>query len=210
MSSTPLPPSPDLLLSGLQQGINRLLVLDPDSRAAMAELGGKTIAIEVTRPAWQVFVVPGEQGIALTRERPKQVDVAISGRPDALLGMVLGSQNARSQGHVEIRGDIHLAQRLQQILKSLDVDWEEWIAGYTGDMVAHRLGHLGRELRRHLDAAGRSLALQFSEYLHYEQRLLPLRDEIDQFIEEVDGLRDDVERMSQRLERLERFRGGRS
>lgn len=209
MRTTAFRPSA-LLLTSLQAGINRLLAFDTGARSALAQLAGKVIAIEITQPPYQVFLLPGSDYLELTAARPGHVDVSIRGRPAALLGMVIGKQDARSQGHVEIRGDIHLAQRFQQIMQALDVDWEEFISMYAGDMAAHHIGRLGRDAGRYFMTARQSLITQFTEYLRYEQNMLPLRHEIDHFIEAVDGLRDDVERVQQRLQQLEQQRGGQS
>ena len=200
----------ELILSGLQSGINRLLAYDAECLAALAQLEGRIIAIEVTSPDIQVYLQPERQGLILNREQPGPVDVSIRGRPAALLAMVMRREESRSQGHVEIRGDIHLAQRLQQIMRRLDVDWEEFISTYTSDMAAHHIGRISRDLGRYFNTAGRSLVTQFVEYLHYEQNMLPLRPEVDHFVDEVDSLRDDVERIQQRLKRFERQRSGRA
>lgn len=209
MQRTITPPS-EFLLTGMQAGINRVLSYDIETRGALAQLEGKIIALEITGPGIRVYLQPEHMGVILSREQPGPVDVSICGRPAALLGMVMRRDESRSQGHVEIRGDIHLAQRLQQIMQSLDIDWEEFVATYTGDMAAHHIGRIGRGMGRYLNMVGRRLAVQFSEYVHYEQNMLPLRAEIDQFINEVDSLRDDVERLQQRLKRVERQRGGQS
>lgn len=196
------------VLERIEQAINHVLHYDPDSRAALAELAGRVIAVEVSEPALQLYLLPGADGLQISNTAPGDVDVTIAGRPLALLGMV--TRRDASQGHVEIRGDIHLAQRLQQILRQLDIDWEEMLAQRLGDVAAHRLGHLGRRLRQRLQILAGSLHDQFSDYLQHEQRFLPLRHEIDEFSEAVDELRDAVERAEQRLVRLERRRGGRS
>lgn len=206
MRRTPLQPSV-LLLSGLQSSANRLLAYDSETLAALAQLEGKVIAIEITQPAWWLYLLPGSHGITLEALAPERVDVSIAGRPGALLGMVIGDQDAGSQGHVEIRGDIHLAQQVQRIMKAADVDWEELLSAYLGDMAAHHLGRIGREMGRSMNAAGRSFANQFVEYMRYEQTMLPPRREVERFIEAIDTLRDDVERARQRLARLEQQRG---
>lgn len=195
------PRSVSFMLEQLQQGLNRMLAYDPQTESALAALEGRVIAVEIREPDLQLFLLPGSQGLRLSTSPPPQVDVTISGRPLALLGM-LGRREA-SQGQVEIRGDIYLAQRLQAILRQVDIDWDEFLARYVGDTAAHRLGRFGRNLHRHLQAAGLTLHSQISEYLLYEQRVLPMREEIDTFSQSVDRLRDDVERTEQRLRRLQ-------
>lgn len=200
--------SSGFLLSALQSGINHLLNYDPDTRSELRRLEGRVIAVEVTQPTLQLFILPDPAGLQLTTTRPLRVDVTISGHASALIGMITRRDRPNtSQGHVEIRGDVHLAQRVQHVLKSVNIDWEEFISRYAGDMAAHRIGRLSRDMRGYISSAGRTLASQFSEYLIYEQDMLPVRHEVERFVEEVDTLRDDVERTQLRLKRLEQQRG---
>lgn len=196
------------LLGGLQSALNAALRHDPETLAALAELQGRVIAIEVKPPGFRLFVLPHGNGLKLTLTEPEAVNVTVSGHAGALLGMLApGSGSPASQGHVEVRGDIHLAQHMQAVLRRVDIDWEEWLARYIGDTPARKLGRLGRDLQRYLLATGRGLAMDVSDYLRYEKRLLPVHDEIETFVHDVNRLRDDVERARQRLQRLERRQG---
>ena len=52
-----------------------------------------------------------------------------------------------------------------------------------------------------------NLSLDLKEYLQEEARLLPSRYEIEEFLDQADTLRDDVERLAARVERLSRRSG---
>jgi ubiquinone biosynthesis protein UbiJ len=59
--------------------------------------------------------------------------------------------------------------------------------------------------------AGRSrniAAENLREYLQEEAAVVPSRQELDDFLAAVDTVRDDVERLAARVERLERHRQG--
>lgn len=194
------------LLTAGENALGRVLAHDPDTQAALAELAGRVFAIEITEPSWRFYVLPRADGLGLIVTQPERIDVTISGRPAALLGMLARRQS--SQGHVELRGDIHLAQRLQTILRELDVDWDDFLSRYVGDVAAHRIGRIGRRVSGVLLQGGRRLTEQLDDYIRYEQQLLPPRAEVDEFMQSVDELRDDVERLQQRLQRLQRRRHG--
>ena len=46
--------------------------------------------------------------------------------------------------------------------------------------------------------------MDISEYLRYEKEALLDKSEVDEFNQAVDNIRDDVERLQKRLERLEK------
>lgn len=188
----------------LQRSLNQILDYDPDTRAELGKLEGRVIAIEISEPSVDCYLLPGSDGLRLVFERPPRVDVTITGRPLALLGMLTRRETA--QGHVEIRGDIHLAQRFQQIMQQLDIDWEEFLAGHIGDVAAHQLGRVGRGLQHRLRTIGVTLRRQVDDYMQYEQQRLPLRHELDDFSHAVDELRDALARAEQRLQRVQKTR----
>ena len=96
-----------------------------------------------------------------------------------------------------------MAQQVRRFFRDLDVDWEEGLATYLGDAPAHQIGRLVRGVRgwfaESRDAAGRNLA----EYLTEERRDLPPRAELDAFLDDVDRLRSDADRLAARVTLLE-------
>jgi ubiquinone biosynthesis protein UbiJ len=123
----------------------------------------------------------------------------------------LGSEHRRSDqlfsGAVEIQGDSELGHRFGNLLGELDIDWEEHLSKLTGDLLAHQTGNLVRGVGAWGHAARASLAQDLPEYLQEELRLLPSRIEVEEFLAEVDHLRDDAERLEQRIRRLTAGRG---
>lgn len=193
-----------ILLTGVESTFNALLQYDPDTRAALAELAGRSICIEITGLDQTIHVLPVSEGLRFSRTGPDMPDVIVRGYATALLGMLRSDTNKGNRaGQVEIKGDIHLAQRLQSILRDMSIDWDEFMARYLGDTAAHKLGRYGRSLREYMGESFSALGMDISEYLRYEVRWLPARIEVDGFLQDVDRIRDDVERIQQRLRRLE-------
>ena len=120
------------------------------------------------------------------------------------------SEGARQlfSGNVRIEGDDQTAHRFSEALGGLDIDWEEQLSHITGDIAAHEIGRGLRALAREGKRIGRSSGDNLSEYLTEEARLLPHRFEVDDFLSEVDALRDDVERLAARITLLEQKRRG--
>lgn len=194
--------------AGLETALNAALRLDPDSLAQLREFAGKVIALELRGPDLTLYLVPASDGISLYLHYGAEPDTVLSGTPAGLLQLAFGdASRTLFAGDVQIHGDVATGQRFKRLLDQLDIDWEEGLARYTGDITAHQLGNLlraGARLgRQALAALGRDTA----EYLQQESQAVARRDEIEQFIRDVDTLRDDVARLEARVSRLRRDRG---
>ncbi|GGB98277.1 sterol-binding protein [Marinobacterium zhoushanense] len=190
------------LVAVAEQSLNRILAQDPVTLDRLGELGGKVVAIEASLPAFTLYLLPHSEGIDLLGQFAGEPDVTLSG--DALsLGRlpIAGNEVLFGRG-VELRGDAALAHRLQNILADTRIDWEAWLGNLLGDTAGHEAARLLRALGGYGRDSARSLVLNTQEYLQEEARLLPTRVEIDIYLDEVDELRDAVDRLEARINRL--------
>lgn len=197
----------DLALEGLQQTINGLLAMDPAALAALAELHGRTIRVEIGGAGLALNFVPGRDGRLQVLGRIEgEPDCTLSGSPLDLMRAGDPEQGAGKlfAGRVRMHGDQATAQTFGAALGGLDIDWEEQLSRLIGDIAAHEVGRAARaatrEVRRVRDASTDTL----SDYLTEESRLLPHRFEVEAFLGDVDTLRDDVARLEARVDLLER------
>jgi len=182
--------------------LNRVLAMDEEACVALAALEGRTLAVDLTdTPCYLVFTIT-DAGIELNEETPARADVTVTGTPGAFIGFARGG-NGGIAGRVDIVGDVGVAQEIQTILRNLDLDWEESLSDWIGDSLARKAGNLARDTARFLSQSGRTLEMDASEYLRYEKEILPDRSEIEEFSAAVDTLRNDVERLKIRINRLQ-------
>jgi ubiquinone biosynthesis protein UbiJ len=73
-----------------------------------------------------------------------------------------------------------------------------------GDLPAHALGRAAQAAAAWLKRAAGALRMNTAEYLQEESRVLPAPLEAQAYYDDVERLRDDVERAAVRLARLER------
>ena len=192
---------PASVLRFLEQAANRLLEMDSGRQALLAPIAGKAIAIEFLTLQSRIVVLPNSDGLALAAAHDGAVDVTIRGAPGDMLAYLAGD-SAAAGGGLEIAGDVAAAERLQSVMKKLDPDWEEALSQWVGDTGARKLGNLLRASLGWTRAAARSTLGDFEEYLRYEGRAVPEPEEVGRFVEAVDRLRDDVQRLQARLDRL--------
>jgi ubiquinone biosynthesis protein UbiJ len=148
-----------------------------------------------------LHVVPETDRLRLFADYDTAADCLVRATPAALLGMALAKNREDEvfQGAVSIEGDNGLAQALGQVFNGLDVDWEEQLAKLVGDAAARRIGDQAREARRWGQRTGSALNEDLRDYLIEEGRVLPSELEMKAFLDGVDRLRDDVERLEARL-----------
>lgn len=186
----------------VEQALNAALAYDPDTRAALGRMAGRVIAFELVGPAVTVYLLAEPPALRLSTEPPAPPEVSLRGTPLALLELARSPEPHAAGGQVEITGDLRLARQLETALAGVDIDWEEMLAQRLGDTPARKLGNLARGLAGWARGARRSLEMNLGEYLRYETRVVVEREELDGFLAGIDRLRDDADRLEQRLARL--------
>jgi ubiquinone biosynthesis protein UbiJ len=197
-----------VLLSMAQAALDRALALDPEAGAILAPLTGKRIAVQV------LGAMPAQLTVEFCAERillvntPAQVtgdaDVSICGSARALLMLARGNEQLPSTAQVSVHGELALLQQARSAVVRLRPDFDEPLARLFGDELAYPLS---RGLRR-LASMARRTASEFGadvqEFLSEESGLLVARDEVQDFGDEVDRLRDALERLDKRVLRAAR------
>ncbi|WP_303906811.1 ubiquinone biosynthesis accessory factor UbiJ [Thiohalomonas denitrificans] len=194
---------PMAALAGLEQAMNAIIALDPDTQRRLSRLEGRVVAIELRGTGLSLFAVPGKAGLRLMGHHDKP-DATLRGSPLALLRMgVGGDTQGLFAGDVQIEGDVEIGQRFKHILDAMEIDWEEHLSSLTGDIIAHQVGNVFRSLASWRQTASDTLVRDTGEYIQEELQMLPGRGEVDHFMDEVDTLRTDVDRLEARIRRLQ-------
>lgn len=192
-------------LKTLEKLINAYLNLDPQSQAQLQPLIGKQCLIEITNITTIFYLCFEKNGICIhTESLEQEPDLIVRGSMSALWRLFQSTPNT-FQLHlrdVKIVGDLHLAQSIKLFFQSIDIDWEEQLSRLTGDVIAHEFFRGVSAFGQWQRKARENFKLNLTEYLQEEVGYFPLNEEIKTFIQEVDILRDDIERLEIRIERL--------
>ena len=188
----------------LEAVLNQTIRLDPDALTRLRSLHGRIIKLEPIGLGLSFLLVPDPMGIQVFSELEAEPDCVLRGTPLDLARMRSSRDSADQlfKGAVAIEGDSGVAHQFGEFLSSLDIDWEEQLSHLTGDVIAHEIGNLARGAIQWGNKLGHTLGLNLQEYLQEEIRLIPSRYEIEPFLTEVDHLRDDVERLAARVDRI--------
>ena len=191
----------------LEAALDRALALDPDTRASLRALDGRRVALAIESPPLALQVtVEGE------RLRVGPVDAA--SEPDLGIRATLGGlvsqlpffkrDDAPPVGRVRVSGDADLARRLQRLAERFDPDWQQPFTRVFGDVLGVQVAKAFAAALREAKSAGAGFAGSAAEFLTEESRDVVAKDELHAFYDDVDAVRDDVERLAVRVQRLHR------
>ena len=105
--------------------------------------------------------------------------------------------------HADYSGDPALLATLDRVFRQLDWDVEADLAPVVGDIAAHRLHGLGRDVLASLGQTFSALGHNAGEYVVEEAGLMARGVDVARFNRNVDALADDVARLDARLRLLE-------
>ncbi|MGO3005366.1 MAG: ubiquinone biosynthesis accessory factor UbiJ, partial [Halomonas sp.] len=127
--------------------------------------------------------------------------------PETLSEWISGASIERLMfdGKLAVRGHIHLLEATRELLFDLDIDWENELARWLGDMPAHSLAEGLRRMARWGLRAKDELVQDVSEYVFEEARLLPGRQQRNVLREHLTELEVATDRLEARFKRLERL-----
>jgi ubiquinone biosynthesis protein UbiJ len=201
----------DQLASRFETLLNYYLRLDPETNNRMSALSGKIIAIDIflgplnePAPHITLYFLPENQGCQVTTNNPGEPDVMIRGTPLSLMGQLQEGSRGGVMNDIDVAGDLALGKAFQDIVHGVHIDWEEQLAHWLGDLPAHQMGNGLRQLQAWTSHSLQKLAHNSSEYLHYEANHLPTPRALNEFIDAVDKIYTDTERLQARIQRLQR------
>ena len=195
---------PQIITATFETAFNQYLSLDPDILHKFSNMEGKVIAIDILGLNQSLYLFPGEDGMMIMSDFDGDADTRLAGTPIALakLSALKNAAPVLFSGEVVISGDMRLGSQFKKILSQINIDWEEILSQYTGDMVAHKAGNMVRDFAEWFQRGKHSMYTDAGEYLTEESLLSPSKPEINRFINNVDKLREDVDRLQAKIDNL--------
>ncbi|MDN7133872.1 SCP2 sterol-binding domain-containing protein [Halomonas sp. MC140] len=202
--------TPTLLLAGCERTLNALLARDPAAPGRLAKLAGSRLLVRFEQPHLAVVIHYHHAGVDLLRgddTEEADVNAVVELTPETLSEWISGASIERLMfdGKLAVRGHIHLLEATRELLFDLDIDWENELAHWLGDMPAHSLAEGLRRMARWGLRAKDELIQDVSEYVFEEARLLPGRQQRNVLREHLTELEVATDRLDARFKRLERL-----
>lgn len=179
--------------------INHLLAQSPKDLQKLAQHRGKIALIDAgIAIRLQVddlgYVINAEEGL------PAQVTIKIK---PANIPLVLGNME-QATSYVTIEGDADFANVISQLTQNLRWDAEDDLSKIVGDLPAVKIVSGVQKVTTSAKATAKKLAENTAEFLTEEKQVLVNPAMVNAFSKDVVKLRDDIERLTKRIERLEK------
>jgi ubiquinone biosynthesis protein UbiJ len=195
------PQMPDMLDQIASQAtvtlLNHLIGRETWARDELAPFAGRCARIEAFPFVLLLGVAPGGRFEVGSGE--PSVTIKVDG---AQMPALLFDPQAVLRS-VRLSGDAEFARAFSHVLQNLRPEPEEDLARFVGDAAAVRIVGFLRAVAAQAREGGARLAATTADYFVAENPLLVTREEAESFNSAVASLRDAVERLGKRIERLE-------
>jgi ubiquinone biosynthesis protein UbiJ len=179
--------------------LNRMLAREQWARDKLAPFAGRSARFDVT-PFGVTLQVTGDGTFAVadTAEPAVTIGVALSSLPFAMLDPQAAMKDVR------LSGDAEFAQALAFVLQNLRPEPEEELSRFIGDVAAQRLVGFMRASATQWKQIAENMLDNTAHYVVTENPMVVGRDDLENFNQDVNQLRDAVSRLEKRIDLLAR------
>ncbi len=195
-------PALDLPLLSLSKTIesvlNSAVRLDEMEGQGFVPLEDKVIAVTLSPIKQPLYFLFTESMIAVQSNLEGEADACIQTH---LLDFARLPLN-RALPNAKFSGDTQLAQYFIDALCALDIDWEEQLSHYTGDLIAFKVGHGVRSLFNTQQGVKDTVSQTLKEFLQFEIEAVPTQSQVKRFCQEVDDITTQTHALEARINTL--------
>lgn len=181
-----------------ERAVNHVLRSAPLALERLRPHAGRTVEFRIGPMSFALTIQASGEVLGAVPGAARDLTVRIS--PFLLPRLAAGEEAAFRD--LEMLGDMELAQEVSYLARNLTWDVEEDLSKVVGDIAAHRIAGAGRALSQWARDAGLRVAQGAAEYWTEESPLIASRVKVEGFVREVSELRDALERLEKRIERL--------
>ena len=168
------------------------LVLDQYKNSNFSELYLKKIRLKFENIGFVIFF---EDDIKIVEE-DDSVDLEVYISLDVLPSILLGINDFKKK--VKLNGDANVASLLNDLIENFDFNIEEKLVVFFGEFNASLITKIFLTVKSELNNFSINFKGMVAEFIDREKTLIPSKNEIENFNNSVDKIRDDVERLQQR------------
>lgn len=159
--------------------------------------------VEIADTTWRIGLIVDQQQVRIETAADMSADIVIKASLFDFIAMLrLQSLSALAGGDVEFRGSLRIAEKFSSVLRLARPQLEDELAGWIGGLPARAVVRSRDAVHAWGARTGEAIEQNTAEYLQAETRELPRKKAVADFLLAAERLRDDVDRLGQRIERL--------
>lgn len=188
----------------IEIALNRALRLDPSYENLLQPVIGKRLLVSLQDFPFTLTFQPTASAIKVFVNGDKRADISVKGRAINLLrlGLGAGPQKLIHENLIEINGDMLVPQAFQTLMQEMDFDWQGKLALIIGDTVTQVVSKPISSTKAWCQHSRQSTQKDISEYLQEEKKILPPREAVEDFFDDIAELRDTVDRLDVKVKML--------
>lgn len=197
-------PLSSLICASIDTSMNQLLALDSRSEQRKAALIGRTIRLEINELKQPLFFHFTKGNVEVLGQYEGEVSAQLTLNFNALLALKNNGNlsDLIKDEQLVIEGDIKTLQAFADLLTKLDIDWQEHLSHYIGDVMAYRTGQGVKKLGQAITKHAKRTKNNVSDYLTHESDLLVGQLEFVHFSDQVDELTKALEHITAQINAL--------
>lgn len=192
-----------LVTAGIETLLNQLVAADKAAPSKLATLKGKILKVNIAEFSKPLFFIFSQQIDVLTKsdvDADCTMDISVSALPRLQDNSQFTS--LIKEGRLDIQGDPMVASKFSMLVRELNIDWEEHLSRFLGDIAAHKLVLSARSGQEWFKTNTAIARMNMAEYLIEEIRIAPGALEIANFCDEVSEIETDTRQFEARLNAL--------
>ena len=197
-----------MTLTIFSKALNNYLQLDPQAKHQLQALQGRVLCISLTGTGKSLYFIFNETDITVDSTCDVPVDATIAATPLALVRLLARGNHVVLSDDITMEGKVWVAQAVQKLFSTLEIDWEEHLSTLTGDRFAYHASNALRGFKQWVDSAKENVTANMVEYCQEEADILVPPILVEQFCEDVDTVVMQVDRLLAKIDRLEKQQGG--
>lgn len=202
-------PAEQLLTSSIEGALNKLLSLDDTAHERMAKLMDKKVIISLSEFSFDlgfqfhhsitVMALVRDESVIESCDCKISTDIStlVELRDISLLTKLI------KEDRLALQGDIQAAQQFANLLKELNIDWEEQLAKSTGDVIAYNAFRAANWVKSSFEQLLSTGAQVIRDGAIEEKRVAAPQMLVDDFVETVFDIQAQCDSLEARIQKLE-------
>lgn len=165
----------------------------------LRKLDKKTIAIKLSNTSTIIYIQIIEEKILLMEEIENDPHLVLEGSPIAFINYFNKNSN---DNDIKISGQASLAEQFSKIFIKINIDWEHLISEYTSDEFAFYSNKILKKIKNKKNEVEESILRNTKEYIRDETDIIPSKEQINNYVNDVDSLRNKIDFLEAKLKKI--------